>query len=131
MRIPMPGRRWLVVVVVLVLVVVATIHFLDRPNSIEFYRLIDQQTIGLETSAGPGSWTRVTSLVETPSSVTVIVSTIEISFGPGADVRGFVEATAKLSSPLGDRVVVDGSSGQTLKPAPSPWPPQLGPQQTP
>ncbi len=131
MRIPTPRRRWVVVVVVLVLVTVATVRFLDRPNPIAFYRVIDQQRIGLETSAGPGSWTRVTSVVETASSVTVIVSTIEISFGPGADERTFVEATATLNSPLGDRVVIDGSSGQTLRRAPSPWPPQLGPQQTP
>jgi hypothetical protein len=36
-----------------------------------------------------------------------------------------VEVTAKLTSPIGDRTVIDGSSGQTLRPAPSPWPPQL------
>ncbi len=131
MRIPMPRRRWVVVVAVLLLVAVMTVRFLDRPNPIDFYRVIDAQTIGLETSAGPGSWTRVTSVVETSSSVTVVVSTIEISFGPGAGVRSFVEATAKLNSPLGDRTVVDGSSGQTLRLAPSPWPPQLGPQKTP
>ena len=128
MRIRAPRRRWVVVLAVLLIVAVLTIRFLDRPNPIDFYRVIGHQTIGLETSAGPGSWTRVTSVVETSSSVTVVVSTIAISFGPSADVRSFVEATAKLGSPLGDRTVVDGSSGQALRPVPSPWPPQLGPQ---
>ncbi len=126
MRIPKPRRRWVVLAAV-ALLVFASIRFLDRPTPIDFYRIVDPQTLGIDTTTGPGTWTRVTSVAETDSSVTVVVSAIRIQLGPAEDTLGFVELTVKLSSPIAGRTVVDGSNGQPVSPARGPWPPQLGP----
>jgi len=124
MRFPKVRRRW-VVLVVLIVLVIASIRALDRTMPIQNYQVVDQQTLAVWTTGGPGSWTRITSVVETPSSITIVVSTLPIPFVPSSDMGSFLELTVRLNSLLGNRVVVDGSSGQTLTLAPSPWPPRL------
>ncbi len=118
-------RRWLAAAVCLV-VVLLSIRALDRDTRIDYYRVLDPQTIGVETTGGADSWTRITSVVETSSSVTIKVSSLSVPFLPGTADGRFVELSVRLSQPLGVRAVIDGSRGDTLAPAPSPWPPQLG-----
>jgi hypothetical protein len=125
MSISKPRRRW-VVLAVLVVIVIASIRALDRTMPIENYRVVDQQTLAVEIVTGPGSWTRVTGVTETPSSVTITVSSLQAPL-PGSAVGLWLELTVKLSEPLGNRSVVDGRSGRGLGLTPSPWPPMLGP----
>jgi hypothetical protein len=114
MRIPRPRRRWLVLAG-LVILVIASVRALDRPMLIDSYRVIDSQTLGVETITGPGSWTRVTGVTEKSSSVTITVSSLDVPFVPRSDVGQSLELTVKLSAPIGKRTVVDGSSGETVE----------------
>jgi hypothetical protein len=99
-------------VAVLVIVLVGSVRALDRPMPIEGYRLISPSSIGLETITGPGSWTRVTGVSETSSSIMVTVNSLQAPL-PGSDVGQFLELVINLDAPLGARLVIDGSSGET------------------
>jgi hypothetical protein len=110
MRRPRLWRRWIAVAVVLVLVVMA-IRALDSASWIQYYRVVDDQTLVVGTTEGPGAWTRVTNITETPSTVTITVSSLLIRLGPGTAVGIPVESVAKLHDPIGNRTVLDGSSG--------------------
>jgi hypothetical protein len=110
MRLPRLRRRWIAVAVVLV-VLVAAVRLLDSASWIYYYRVVDDQTLVVGTITGPGAWTRVTNVTETPATVTIIVSSLLIQFGPGTAVSVPVESFAKLHDPIGTRTVIDGSSG--------------------
>ena len=75
MRLPRLRRRWIAVAVVLVLLVTA-VRLLDRASWIYYYRVIDDRTLIVGTITGPVAWTRITSVGETPSTVTITVSSI-------------------------------------------------------
>ena len=110
MRLPRLRRRWIAVAVVLV-VLVAAVRLLDSASWIYYYRVLDDQTLVAGTVTGPGAWTRVTNVTETPATVTIIVSSFLIQFGPGTAVGVPVESVATLRDPIGTRTVIDGSSG--------------------
>ena len=103
-------RRWTAAAVVLVLLVVG-VRLLDRASPIDYYRVLDDHTLALGSSTGPGAWTRVTSVSETPSTVTITVSSLLVRLGPGTAVGIAVESVAKLQGPIGGRTVIDGSTG--------------------
>lgn len=107
---PRLRRRWFVVAVVLVLVL-SVVRLLDGASWIQYYRVVDDRTLVVGTSTGPGAWTRVTSVSETPSTVTITVSSLQIRLGPGTAVGVPVESVAKLDDPIDARAVIDGSSG--------------------
>jgi hypothetical protein len=110
MRLPRARRRWIAVAVVLVLVVTA-VRLLDSASWIYYYRVVDDQTLVVGTVEGPGAWTRVTSVSETPSTITITVSSLLFRPGPGTAVGVPVESVAKLHDPIAGRTVLDGSSG--------------------
>ncbi|OGN80893.1 MAG: hypothetical protein A2X23_06550 [Chloroflexi bacterium GWC2_73_18] len=105
-------RRWLVVAVVVVLVV-AWVRALDRAMPIEYYRVVDAQTVVVGSLTGAGAWTRLTSVVETPAAVTVTVSSLQAPL-PGAGAANLLELVVKLHDPLGSRPVIDGSDGENV-----------------
>ena len=111
MRLPRLRRRWVVLVVVVLVLVVAAVRGLDSPSWIYYYRVVDEHTLVVGTITGPGAWTRVTSVVETPAAVTITVSSLLVQIGPGTAVGVPVESTATLRDPIDGRVVLDGSSG--------------------
>ena len=47
---------------------------LDKPNHIDYYRVVDEQTLLMGTISGRNASVRVTSVVETPERVTITVS---------------------------------------------------------
>lgn len=110
MRLPRLGLRWIALAVVLVLVVTVA-RLLDSASRIDYYRVSDDRTLIVGTVTGPVAWTRVTSVSETPSTVTITVSSISIQLGPGTAVGYAVESVAKLRDPIGSRTVIDGSNG--------------------
>jgi hypothetical protein len=110
MRLARVRRRWITVAVVLLLVIVA-VRLLDSASWIYYYRVVDDQTLVVGTVTGPGAWTRVTNVTETPATVTIIVSSFLIQFAPGTAVGVPVESVATLRDPIGTRTVIDGSSG--------------------
>lgn len=114
MRLPRLRRRWIAVAVALVLVVTA-VRLMDAASWIYYYRVVDDQTLVVGTVEGPGAWTRVTSVTETPSTVTITVSSVLIRLGPGTSAGVPVESVAKLHEPIGSRTVLDGSSGLSVQ----------------
>jgi hypothetical protein len=109
-KLPRLRRRWIALAVIPVLVVVA-VRLLDSASWIYYYRIVNDQTLVVGTVEGPGAWTRVTSIDETPSTITVTVSSLLVRLGAGTSVGIPVESVAKLHDPLRDRTVVDGNSG--------------------
>jgi hypothetical protein len=101
-------RRWLVLALVVVLVLVSA-RLLDRAVPIMYYRVTEARTVVVGTLTGPGAWTRLSSVVETPSTVTISVSALQAPL-PGTDVGYTLELVVKLQDPLGTRSVVDSSS---------------------
>jgi hypothetical protein len=122
MRVPRPQRRWVVAALVVVLVFIGY-RLLDSATWIYYYRVLDDRTLVVGTVAGPGAWTRVTGITETPTTITITVSSLFLQLGPGTAEGVPYESVAKLRDPIGDRSVVDGSSGlpvlQTHCPPPS------------
>jgi len=110
MRLPRLRRRWIAVAVALV-VLVAAVRLLDSASWIDYYRVVDDQTLVVGTVTGRGAWTQVTNVTETPATVTIIVSSFLIKLGPGTAVGVPVESVATLRDPIGTRTVIDGSSG--------------------
>ena len=126
MRKPRHGRRWLVVVVVLLLLV-AAFRALDGASWIYYYRVVDDRTLVVGTVTGPRAWTRVTSVIETPTTVTITVNSLVVQIGGGTAVGISVESTATLHDRIGSRSVIDGSSGQPVKRTRCSWPSYLAP----
>jgi hypothetical protein len=114
MRIHRPRRRWYVVVVVAVLAI-ASIRALDGASMIYYYRVVDDQTLAVGTVTGHGAWTRVTGLTETPTTITITVDSLLFQPGAGTSVGVPVESEVTLHDPIGDRSVIDGSSGRSVR----------------
>jgi hypothetical protein len=114
MRLRARWRRLVVAAVVLVLLV-ASIRALDGSLSIYYYRVVDDQTLAVGTVTGHGAWTRVTGLTETPTTVTITVSSLLFQPWPGTAVGVPVESEVKLRDRIGDRTVIDGNSGLSVR----------------
>ena len=119
-------RRWIVVAVVLLLVASA-VRLLDGASWIYYYRVVDDRTLAVGTTTGRGAWTRVSSVVETPTTVTITVSSFLLQLGAGTGAGVPVESIVKLRDPIGSRSVIDGSSGQPVVRTRCPWPSYLAP----
>jgi hypothetical protein len=106
-------RLWAVVAVIAIVAVLVFTAYsaFDRPSWIDYYRVVDEQTLLMGTISGPGATVRVTNVTGTPSTVTITVSTFLFEVGPQAGVGYRYESVAKLHDPLGTRTVIDGSSG--------------------
>ena len=124
-------HRRLLFVALAVLFVVAVgllgYRILDRPAWIYYYRVVDDQTLLLGTNNGPGANVRVTSVVETAIAVTITVSAFFFEIGPSTADANHYESAATLINPLGDRAVIDGSSGLPIQRATCPPPSYFAP----
>jgi hypothetical protein len=115
MRLRRLGRRRIVVLATVVVVGVLAARALDSSSRLGYYRLIDERTLIVGTDVGPGSWTRVTSMVETSSAITVAVSSFLLRPGPGTAEAIPAELTVNLRDPLGGRAVIDTSTGLPIQ----------------
>jgi hypothetical protein len=106
-------RRWVILAVVVVLAI-AWVGLLDRAAPISYYRVVDAQTLVVGSLTGRGAWTRLTSVAETPTAVTVTVSSLSAPL-PGTAEGYSLELVVKLHEPLGGRPVVDGSDGEKVQ----------------
>ena len=102
-------------------------RILDRPVWIYYYRVVDDRTLVLGTVNGPGANVRVTSVVEAATSVTITVSAFFFALGPSTDEGYAYESSATLIDPLGNRAVIDGSSGLPVRRATCPPPSYFAP----
>jgi hypothetical protein len=108
-------RRWLtrILAALAVLVAVGAVGFLSvrdegHVEPIEYYRLVEPDTIAIGTHTGEAVWTRVADVTETESGVLVVVKTWMIPFIMRPGIGYPIELTVILDGPLGDRVVIDG-----------------------
>lgn len=122
-------RRWVAVALVVVLVVLVFVAYrlLDSATWIDYYRPLDDRTVAVGTTSGPGAWTRVTSVTETTTTVTITVSSLFVQLGPGTAAGVTYESVATLQDPLGGRTVIDGSSGLPVPRAHCPPPAVFAP----
>jgi hypothetical protein len=126
MRLPKLRRRWVIVALIVVLVFVGY-RLLDSATWIAYYRVVDERTLLVGTVSGPGAWTRVTNVAETPATVAITVSSFFVQLGPGTAEGIAYESVAQLRDPLGDRTVIDGSSGLPVQRATCPPPAVFAP----
>jgi|SRR5450759_840651 len=84
MRLPRLRRRRVALAIVVVLVALS-VRALDSTLSIDSYRVVDDRTLAVRIGEGPGAWTRITNIAETPSTVSVTVSSFYFRPGPGTD----------------------------------------------
>jgi len=77
-----------------------------------YYRLDTDRALIVAAQTGPLTWTAVTSVVETPTTVTVTVGRL----GPPLSWFSYdaTELLIILDNPLGDRAVVDGFTGKGI-----------------
>ena len=115
-----PRRRWLVVVGLVVVLLVAIVQS-NRTAlvggsfpSFESYRLDGDRTVVLTVAVAPRSWTRVTNLVETTTTVRVTVESLDwpIPFAQ-TDELNLDAMTVTLRDALGSRAVLD-PAGQAI-----------------
>jgi hypothetical protein len=88
---------------------------LDRAAPIDYYRLVGDRTIVLGALTGQVTWTRVSSVTETPTSVVVAVQSFRIQFGPGTGAAFPIELVLTLAAPLDGRTVVDAATGAAVR----------------
>ena len=109
-------RRWrrLLAAGVVFVLVILSVRALDSASTIAYYRVVNDQTLSVGTIEGHNAWTRVTALDESPTSVTITVSSFLFQLGPGTADGVPVVTEVKLHDPIGTRAVVDGSSGLSV-----------------
>lgn len=115
-RTPRGGRPWLVAAGV-VAAAGAVFAVMDRPAPLDYYRLVGDRTIVVHTITGRATWTRVSSVSESPTSVVVTVRSFRIPFVPASGVGIPIEFVITLEAPLGDRTVVDAATGAAVRPS--------------
>jgi hypothetical protein len=108
-RMPRLRRRWIVLVAVLIMAL-AYVRLADASYAVYQYRVVDDHTFQISSVTGPWTWTRVTGVTETTSSVIVSVNSISFQFAPGFG-DDIVWLVVTLRDPIGDRTVIDASSG--------------------
>jgi hypothetical protein len=107
-------RRRVVLASVAVLVAIGVAGVLVAPaigsiEVIDYYRVDDAKVLTVGVVSGPGTWTRVTQVDESPSTVVVTVRSVSVPFVAGSAVGQRLELEVALSQPLADRKVLDGT----------------------
>jgi hypothetical protein len=126
MRVPRLRRRWVVLALVAALAFVGY-RQLDTATWIYYYRVVDDHTLLVGTVSGPGASVRVTDVAETPTTVTITVTSFFFQLGPSTAMGVSYESVAKLIDPIGGRTVIDGSSGLSVQRATCPPPAYFAP----
>jgi len=83
---------------------------LVRPARLQYYKLVDADTIAVGAETGPILWARVTSVSESDSEVTIAVRRIGLPVPTTGEA--ITELTVDLHSALGAREVIDGFTGR-------------------
>jgi hypothetical protein len=113
-RVAGSARRWAVLLAVAVAAVALAVVALDRPSALYGYRVIDEHTVAVTSTEGPGAWTRVGSVVETASSVTITIRSVLVRLLPGTAEGIPARSVIALRDPIDGRQVIDGSSGAAI-----------------
>ena len=112
----------MVALAIVLVLMTGSLRALDHPSTLEYYRVIDDRTLTVGTAEGHNAWTRVTAVDETPTTVRITIGSLLIQLGPRTADALAVETEVKLHDPIGDRSVIDGSSGVSVQRASCPPP---------
>lgn len=105
-------RRPLAAAAVIVVLGALAVWLQDRAIYQGIYCLQAERTIILPVASGPGTWTRIGSVVESADSVVVEVRELRAPLpGTGGEILWL---TVRLSEPLGSRTVIDAVTGQPM-----------------
>ena len=103
------GSRAAVAAIAIAVVVLVAIKGLDQPMPFSYARVVDDHTLVIGTVSGPGTWTRVTSVQEGSDRIVIGVSHLRAPLpGTGDDL---MELTVHLGEPIGEKTVMDASTG--------------------
>jgi hypothetical protein len=86
----------------------------DYAASFAGYSLVDSRTLVVEAVAGHESWCRIGGVTESSAEVQVSAICLDWLSLPGTADGVFYALTIQLAAPLGNRRVVDCSSGSCL-----------------
>ena len=112
------ASRWGVNLAILIVGTLVGLQIHGRETRIESYRLdADGRPVVMNSSGGPLRWNRIAEVEESDVSVTVTVRTA-VPPVPMADIGIPAELIVPLDAPLGDRAVIDGSTGEPVPEAP-------------
>jgi hypothetical protein len=123
MRLPKARRRWIAGAVLLI-AVVGVVRGVGQGTRLDHYRIIDDRTVVVGTTAGPWEWLRVAGVTETTASVIIEASALDVPLPGFRDT--IAELTVDLRDSIGSRSVIDASSGLRLDLAPCPPPDVYG-----
>ena len=101
-------------VLAIVAAIVVAVLALDQGSSISSYRVIDDRIIAVTSTEGTGAWTRVARLDESAMTVTIEVRSLRLQLGGGTAVGILTESIVNLRQPLGNRTVIDASTGMPV-----------------
>jgi hypothetical protein len=118
-RIRRGRRRWVVVGLVVVLAL-AALRLLYQPLALESYRVLDPATLVVTGFGALTARTNLSDVTETDSTVSIRVDAFTFELGPSTAVGHPLDVVVHLQTPLGDRVVIDGSTGHEVPAAPQP-----------
>jgi hypothetical protein len=115
MRSHWAGRSLKLVVAVALLIIVWRVAIgKDYAASIAGYSQVDSRTLVVEAVAGHESWCRIGGVTESSAEVQVSATCLDWLSLPGTADGVFYALTVQLAAPLGNRRVVDCSSGSCL-----------------
>lgn len=107
-------RRRLLLVAAVAVIGFAAVRLAVRPVHVSGYQQIDDYNIALEVIGASPTWRGVTEHAETPSEVVLGVSQISFQVGAGFGDERIAYVAIRLRDPLGERVVVDASTGTAI-----------------
>lgn len=124
LRLMLKSRRpyFVVGLIVVAIAAIAVYSWLTSPTTLEYYRAVDDNTIALGIFDSGNIDNRVSGVAETPEKVTVSVVALQLTLGASGQGAIPLEVEAHLAQPLGNRAVIDASTGMALQRASCPWP---------
>lgn len=114
--IAIPPRRLVAAALLAVQIVsVSACSFAGQPVGVQRYRVIDDRTLSVLSTTGPGYETWIDSVIESPTTVVVAAKMRPNGFDQKAPGAGEdVWLTIHLQAPLGDREVIDAAGNQPV-----------------
>ena len=104
----------------IVVLSLATLRLLYQPVALQSYRILDPQALVVRGFAGATARTNLSDVTETVSTVSIRVDAFTFELGPSTAQGHALDVVVHLDAPLGDRTVIDGSTGQEIPAATAP-----------
>jgi hypothetical protein len=101
-----------------VIVTLAVLRLLYQPLELQSYQVVDPQNLNVVGFGAKTAWTRVAGVNETATSVTISVDALSFEPFPHTDAGYRIEVLVHLNAPVGNKEVIDGSTGFPIAKSP-------------